>query len=331
MQWLRKILFPFSLLYALIVYIRNWCYDTSIFKSKSFKIPIICIGNLSVGGTGKTPMAAYILAALRANYKVALLSRGYKRKSKGFLLANSNTTVEDLGDEPYTLHTNFPDVPVAVSANRVEGIQKLTGLHPDLEAIVLDDAFQHRKVTPKMAILLTAYNDLYCDDWYLPTGNLRDHKNQAKRANVVVVTKCPENLSEEEQQNIAKKLKLTEHQHLFFTTIAYHDAVTNTKEAIPLNNLPNNVTLVTGIANPKPLVDFLKDQKLIFEHLQYPDHHFFTTKELETLKTKEFIVTTEKDFVRLNQLNNVYYLPIKTKFLAKEEAFKKLLIKTVKS
>lgn len=333
MQLLRKLLFPVSLLYACVVYVRNWCYDKGIFSTTKFTLPIICVGNLSVGGTGKTPMVEYIAKLLKNEVNLAILSRGYKRKSKGFIIANDNTTVEDLGDEPFQFFSKYPEVTVAVNANRVEGIKKLQVHNNAIDAIVLDDAFQHRKVKAGLYILLTTYNKLYSSDWYLPTGDLRDHKNQAKRAGIIVVTKCPENLSEEEQKQIEKKLKTEPNQQLYFTSITYSDKIFGKTETFKIDVLKDKkFTLVTGIANPKPLVKHLGGLGLSFEHMQFPDHHYFSSKELLALRKKEFIVTTEKDFMRLkNYLNNIVYLPIETTFLAKEEIFNANVLNYIKS
>ena len=207
MNLLRKILFPFAILYGLITSFRNFLFDKGILKSYSFDLPIIAVGNLSVGGTGKTPQIEYLIRLLSDNYKVATLSRGYKRKSEGFVLADKNANAEILGDEPFQFYQKFPNVQVAVDANRKNGIEQLLNQNEKPEIILLDDAFQHRKVKAGYYILLTAYNDLYADDYILPTGNLRESRSGAKRANIVIVTKCPANLSLDKQNTIKKKLK----------------------------------------------------------------------------------------------------------------------------
>ena len=201
MLLLRKIAFPISMVYALVVYLRNFLFDVGILKEISFKTKTICIGNLSVGGTGKTPMIEYLIEMLGNSYKVAVLSRGYRRKSKGFILATPKSTVEKLGDEPYQIYSKYPEIVLAVDGDRCNGISNLENTL-NLDVILLDDAFQHRKVRPHYSILLTAYDDLYINDWYLPTGNLRDAKKEAKRANIIVVTKCPNDLSENGQIKI---------------------------------------------------------------------------------------------------------------------------------
>ncbi len=303
------------MVYALVVHIRNYLYDVGFLKSRSFDIPVICIGNLSVGGTGKTPMIELLISLFQHSHSIAVLSRGYKRKSKGFLIGRAENTVEELGDEPFQIHSKFPKVLVAVDANRTRGILELKKRGtPDV--ILLDDAFQHRKVRPGYAILLTTYSNLYTDDWYLPTGNLRDAKKEAKRANAIVVTKCPSSLSQMEQDAIINRIKPTKNQRIFFSSLAYDLPVRDTK-AISWENLRNlRITLVTGIAYPEPLIRWLKNKGLVFEHLRFGDHHYFTENELALFKSKECILTTEKDYVRLTgKLENLYYVPVRHRFL----------------
>ena len=326
---LRKLAYPISLVYALVVYMRNFLYDVGIFKSKSFSTPTICIGNLSVGGTGKTPMVEFLISNLQNDAKVAVLSRGYKRKSKGFVLANQDSTVEDLGDEPFQIHSKFSQVIVAVDADRRNGISNLEKNHsPDF--IVLDDAFQHRKVKPTSSILLTTYSNLYVNDWYLPTGDLRDSKKEARRANFIVVTKCPPDLSKEDQKAIIDKLQVSKEQEVLFASIAYDNKIKGLNSAVNLEAFRNKkVVLITGIANPKPLVDFLNQKDISFEHLAYKDHHFFTPDELSLFNSKEIILTTEKDYVRLKgQVENLHYISIKHQFFNDGD---KVLIREMKS
>lgn len=316
MPLLRKILYPVSLIYALVVYIRNYLYDIGLFGSKTFKTPTICIGNLSVGGTGKTPMAEFLITLLKDSQKVALLSRGYRRQSKGFLLADKTSTVANLGDEPYQIFSKFPDIQVAVDTDRENGIRILQEqFSPDV--ILLDDAFQHRKVTYGTSILLTAYGSLYCDDRYLPTGNLRDSKREAKRADFIVVTKCTPTLPQKEQKRIIDKLRPEPHQQILFSSLAYDTMVKGTKNTLPLEFFKDKrLTLVTGIANPEPLVTYLKEGGFVFEHLRFKDHHAFTEKEIRLLRQKQHLITTEKDYVRLaEKVENIYYLPVKHQFL----------------
>ncbi|MGW9685566.1 tetraacyldisaccharide 4'-kinase [Flagellimonas sp. 2504JD1-5] len=314
LQLLRKIAFPFSLIYALVVFTRNFLYDIGFFRSKAYETPTICIGNLSVGGTGKTPMIEYLIRILEEG-NIAVLSRGYKRKSKGFVLAGPESTVEDLGDEPYQLHRKFPQITVAVDTDRQNGIEKLeTSIKP--EVILLDDAFQHRRVKPKFSILLTAYGNLFINDWYLPTGDLRDSKREVKRANLIVVTKCPIGLTDEEEVRISSKINPKPYQKVLFSTLAYAEKIKNNTEEIELMALEGKLfALVTGIASPKPLVDHLKKLGLQFEHFEYPDHHFFSDDEIQRFENFEMILTTEKDFVRLDgRVENLYYLEVSHSF-----------------
>ncbi|SHG99245.1 lipid-A-disaccharide kinase [Flagellimonas flava] len=310
LQLLRKIAFPFSLIYTLMVYLRNFLYDIGFFSSRSFNTPTVCIGNLSVGGTGKTPMIEYLVRLLKGN-KVAVLSRGYRRKSKGFLLAEPSSAVADLGDEPYQLYRKFPHLHVAVDADRRNGISQLQKLvEPDI--ILLDDAFQHRKVKSTYAILLTTYDKLYVDDWYLPTGNLRDSKRESRRADLIIVTKCPHQLSAKEKADIKLKLKPRKHQKLLFSHLEYGNLKSPEGTEGNLEQLKHReVALVTGIANPRPLVDYLKANGLVFKHHEHPDHHNFTEQQIKNLKRYEVVLTTEKDFVRLQgKLDNILYLEI---------------------
>lgn len=313
MKWLRKLLIPFSLIYGGVVTLRNKLYDWGWKESRSYPFPVIVVGNLSTGGTGKSPMVEYLLKFLKQNHSLASLSRGYKRKTTGFYELKGDETADLTGDEPLQFKTNLPGVTVAVDENRREGIAKLRDGNPKPEVIVLDDAYQHRKVSPGFSLLLTAYGDLYCDDLILPAGNLRETRAGAKRADYIVVTKCPEDLNESEKSSIEKRLQLQRRQKLFFSWITYADWVyfADAKEKLAALN---RFTLVTGIANPKPLITHLKQLDLKFKHLQFPDHHNFTAKEVETLAEEEVILTTEKDFMRLKEERSLKgklcYLPI---------------------
>lgn len=322
MKILRKLLFPFSLLYGLITALRNFCYDRGVFKSQSYAIPVICVGNLTTGGTGKSPMVAFLISFLKADYELAILSRGYKRKTKGYKEVLVTSKTEEVGDEPLQFKKNFPDVKVAVCADRREGISKLL---PNAEVIMLDDAFQHRKVKPNISILLTTFDSLYYKDCMLPTGNLREYASGAKRAHFIVVTKCPEGVAYATLQEIEYKLALKTHQKVYFSRISYDSKIYGISESLSLTYLKNKpFTLVTGIANASPLVDYLKNKGYNFEHLNFSDHHHFTDTEINKLKSKEIILTTEKDFVRLQpklQKFALYYLPIKTEILNQQESF----------
>jgi tetraacyldisaccharide 4'-kinase len=327
MELLRKIAFPISLLYAAVVYVRNRFFDLGIFPTRRFETPTICIGNLSVGGTGKTPMIEWILEQLSAHRSLAVLSRGYKRKTKGFVLVQSEHTAEEVGDEPLQIARKFPDCTVAVDANRQRGIARIEEeIGPQL--ILLDDAFQHRKVTARMNILLTTYQNPYTEDCYLPSGQLRDSKKEARRAHFILVTKCPLDISEITRAQIISRIDPLPHQEVLFCRLAYDLQLRGTSEPIALQTLRGQkVMVVTGIANPKPLLQFLASQGVITMHKQFPDHHFFTAKELAQFNAEPMIITTEKDFARMGKaVPKACYLPVKHLFLGdgKERILKAL-------
>ncbi|MGJ8759738.1 MAG: tetraacyldisaccharide 4'-kinase [Polaribacter sp.] len=332
MKFLRFLLFPFAIIYDVVTSIRNFFFEVGFFKQTSFKIPIIVVGNLSVGGTGKTPQIEYLIRLLKDGFKTAVLSRGYKRKTEGFVLLNSTHSAEDVGDEPLQYYKKFNTIDVAVDANRVAGITKLiTDNAP--EVILLDDAYQHRKVKGSFYILLTKYDDLFTDDFLLPTGNLRESRSGAKRADVILVTKCPVNLTESSKNSIKQKLKKF-HKKVFFTTISYDDQTAGS-DSILVNDLKDyDVLLITGIANPTPLLSFLTEKNVNFKHLKFPDHHHFTDNEIEIIKkeytnlksSKKLILTTEKDYVRLeNRVEVLSFLGIQTSFLEEQEVFNSIL------
>ncbi|NKI28037.1 tetraacyldisaccharide 4'-kinase [Arenibacter sp. 6A1] len=320
MQLLRKLLFPVSLVYAMVVYVRNYLYDIGVFNSSKFKVKTICVGNLSVGGTGKTPMIEFLVSRLKQSQKVAVLSRGYGRKSKGFVLAKPGVSVETLGDEPFQIFKNFPEIVLAVDADRRNGISILEKTK-EVDVVLLDDAYQHRKVSCDCYILLTAYSNLYVDDWYMPTGSLRDSKREARRANIIIVTKCPKDLNTAQQQLILKKLKPRDDQNVVFSYLDYSNDLKGDKDLMPLENVRGKkITLVTGIANPTPLVTYLTEKEVQLEHLAFRDHHFFSDKEIALMNTKEMVLTTEKDYVRLKgKVANLYYIGVTHKFLNKGE------------
>ena len=311
---MRFLLLPFAILYGLGVRLRHFLYDRGWLSSKRYPFPILCVGNLAVGGTGKTPMVEYLVRLL-GQEQVAILSRGYRRKTKGFVLADDSATAMTLGDEPYQYHRKFLRATVAVCESRQEGIERLLE-NPHFKYIILDDAFQHRKVQAGTNLLLTSYDKLYTQDFLLPVGSLRDIRSRARKAQIIIVTKCPE-LTQTEQEKIIQQLKPLPSQKVYFTSIAYSDRVYSHEDSQALKDfIATPFTLVTGIANPTPLVDFLEKQGASFEHLAYSDHHHFSNRELELLRQKGRILTTEKDYVRLEgALSTLYYLPIETQFL----------------
>ena len=328
----RVLFLPFALLYGFITIIRNFLYNKNILKSAEFNFPLICVGNLVVGGTGKSPMVEYLIELLKPHFKIATISRGYKRKTKGYALANQNATALEIGDEPMQFHIKFPDVSVAVGEERIVAIPQLLHDKPDTQAIILDDAFQHREVRAGFNILLTQCNDLYTKDFFIPTGNLRDQRSSAKRTDIIVVTKCPVNLSEEKRSEIKDELNVKDHQQIFFTAIEYglpYHIVTNEKRQLCKND---EVLLVCGIANPKPLKEYLSKQVETYYQLDYSDHYIFRIDDLKEIQKKfaainaeqKIIITTEKDAVRLlkftEQLREspLYVLPVRHKFLFDE-------------
>ena len=314
MKILRIILFPIVPIYYSVTWLRNRMYDSGFKSSKSYDLPVICVGNLSTGGTGKTPMIEYLIRLLQPTKHVATLSRGYKRVSSGYILADAKANADKIGDEPFQFYKKFKDdIVVAVDEDRQHGIDELLALQPTPEVILLDDAFQHRKVNSGLNIVLTAYNNLFYKDIVLPTGNLREPKQGVERAHIIVVTKCPKDLSDSEKEDIKKRIQPNPNQTVFFSTIDYSNSVQSWSSEMSLQELPH-FTLVTGIANAKPLVDFLHSKTLNFEHLEYGDHYSFRPKDIELLEKKSFIVTTEKDYVRLSEVESLreklYYLPI---------------------
>ena len=323
MKIIRILLFPIVPVYYMVTWLRNVLYDKGIKSSKSYDFPVICVGNLSTGGTGKTPMIEYLIRLLKDEKQIATLSRGYKRKTEGFVLADATANADSIGDEPFQFFSKFKDITVAVDADRQNGIAQLRNLENKPNVILLDDAYQHRKVNAGFNILLTAYTNLYYKDVVLPTGNLREPRFGAKRANIIVVTKCRSDITKAEKQKIVSKLKLQNHQQVFFSYVEYSETVISAHNELKLKTLPK-FTLVTGIANAKPLVDFLNKNGLQFNHIAYADHYNFKPSDIELLAHKTLILTTEKDYVRLsvneNLKDKLYYLPIQLQ-LDKPQAF----------
>lgn len=325
----RILLFPFALLYWGGIALRDLLFRKKVFTSTAFGLPVICVGNLSVGGTGKSPMVEYLVALLKDRYKVATLSRGYKRKTKGYALAHSQTTALEIGDEPMQFHLKFPDVPVAVGESRVEAVPQLLHDHPETQTIILDDAFQHRAIQAGLNILLTDHANLFTRDFYLPTGDLRDLKSGYKRAQLIVVTKCPPDMTQTEKEKIIREIAPLPGQSVFFASIAYGDTYHIKANRSSGLNEKKEVLLVTGIANPRPLKKLLEEQSKVYYLMQYPDHHIFTVDDLKDIRkrfdeieaTNKMILTTEKDAVRLVKFSDditdlpLYVLPVKHQFL----------------
>lgn len=309
-------------------------FDKNILRSSSFNFPIICVGNLAVGGTGKTPMIEYLVRLLDKDYKVATLSRGYKRKTKGFAIADENTTALDIGDEPMQIHEKFPGISVAVAEERVVGIPQLLQAEPQTQVILLDDALQHREVKAGLNILLTDYNNLYTRDFLMPAGDLRDGRGSSKRADIIVVTKCKPYLNEEERQKIIKEIDPLPTQKVLFTKIEYSSPYHLFSKEEKMMDQDCSVLLVCGIANPQPLKEVLNQYVSSYEILSYRDHHIFNTDDLNEIKkyfskmeaSNKIILTTEKDGVRLAKFKKemehlpIYVFPMAHKFLFEQES-----------
>jgi tetraacyldisaccharide 4'-kinase len=341
---IRILLFPFSLVYALIVTIRNWCFDKKILPSSSFNLPVICVGNLAAGGTGKSPMVELLIRMLKDEYAIAVLSRGYKRKTRGYALANASTTALDIGDEPMQFHSKFPGVAVAVGEERIVAIPQLLHDRPDTQAIVLDDAFQHRAVKAGLNILLTDCSNLFTRDWWLPSGDLRDAPSSYRRADVIVVTKCPETLPDDQRQAITVEIGPRPYQQVFFSTISYGIPYHITRETTTVIDEEVEVLLVTGIANPAPLKRWLNENSRTYYELAYGDHHIFSIDDLNAIThrfsaitaERKLILTTEKDAVRLIKFKQelegwpFYVVPITPVFLFGDEGrFAKVITKFI--
>lgn len=343
MNYLKRMLWPFSLLYGGVTQARNFLYDRELLHTHRFELPVIGVGNLTVGGTGKTPHVEYLLRLLQA-YKVATLSRGYKRQSKGFLLADTQSTAKSIGDEPYQYYRDFPGVTVAVSEDRVAGIAQLLQRVPETEVVVLDDAMQHRPVQPSLNLLITDYNRPFYRDFVLPAGLLREPRQGARRADAVIVSKCPQTLDLQEQALIRRKIGkyIVDGTPVFFSAFTYGEPV---QMGLP-ETLAKKVLLLTGIANAAPLKEYLLSQGYaIVQHLEYPDHYAYRPQDLQKLQqlllqseiAGAHILTTRKDAVKLagpeldpltKQLP-MFYIPIVVRFLQGQEAFNQLVLQHV--
>lgn len=332
----RWILVPFSVLFGVIIRLRHWLYDVGIKKSKKYQTPIICVGNIRVGGTGKTPATEYLIKLLKNAFSVAVISRGYGRKTRGFVLADSQSNAEIIGDEPFQYYRKFSsEIRVAVDENRQRAIDFFENQPQKTDVYLLDDAFQHRKITPKFSIILTPFNDLYTDDFLLPVGRLRDVRSRAKKANCIIVSKSPKNISPQEQQKILRKINPEKYQSVFFSYVEYSDNVYSTETQIALNQwIKSPFLLVTGIANPQPMIDFLNDLGANFRTKIFPDHHNFSVKEIQNLQKETRILTTEKDFTRLaNHIPSAFFLPIEMKIIGQEQEkiFQKQILKNIEN
>ena len=327
MNLLRKSLFPLSLLYDVVTRVRNTAFDKQWLRQSQFDVPTIVVGNLIAGGSGKTPMIAYLLHHFSDRFSLGVLSRGYKRKSSGFLIADATSSIESLGDEPFLLFQKFPKVQFAVCKNRPEGIRGLLEKSPQLDAIFLDDGFQHRQLKPSFQILLTTFEMPWFRDCVLPAGNLRESARGKKRADLVVVTKCPELLSKKEREDYSNKLALDPDQNLFFTSIQYDTNVYGASQMQLKSFVQSPFVLVTGIANAKPLTSYLDQLGAKYKHLEFGDHHSFSASDCQNILSLGLpVLTTEKDYVRLSPfLKEIHFLPISVFFLADEDRFKDII------
>ncbi len=341
---LRILLFPFSLILLLITNARNYLYDHGLKPSVKFELPVISVGNLTVGGTGKTPMIEHLIRILSNEFKIATLSRGYGRKSKGIRLASALESPLTLGDEPFQFYKKFGDrIIVAVGEERALAIPTILQEHPETDVVLLDDAFQHRRVSPSFNILLSDYNRPFYNDVLLPAGRLREGRQGAERADVVVVTKCPPEISDDEMIDIEKFIRRYVERPVFFTTIRYGNPLPFLNSN-PLARPTQTVILVSGIASPKPLEDYVKQNFTLLKHLRFKDHHAYVTSEVEAMASELrhnqelSILTTEKDRVKLEMvefyptINKLpfFYLPIEIDFLKDGKDFDEIVLNHVK-
>ena len=315
MRLLRILAFPIALIYGMVIYLRNALYDLGLLKSMEFQTKTVSVGNLSVGGTGKTPMIEWLISHLPESYKLAVVTRGYGRRSSVPILANPDHMSQEIGDEPKQLISKFPDLCLRVDSDRRRAVQWLeANVKPDI--ILLDDAHQHRRITPSLSVLLTTFDNLYTEDYFLPTGSLRDSGREARRAACIIITKCPDNMTPQQEQEVMRKIKPRKGQPVFFASLIYDEILSGATNRRIRELRDRPFTLVTGIAQPKPLIDYLKSEDLQFKHMVYADHHEFSDKEVEKFKKIEDLILTEKDFARLGQVvTNASYIRVKHKFL----------------
>lgn len=341
-----RFLLPLSWLYKAGVIVHNKMYDWGWKKTATFHLPVICVGNLSVGGTGKTPMVEYLLRLLSPQYKIATISRGYKRQTTGMLIANKNTTAAEIGDEPLQFYSKFPGTKVVVAEKRAEAINSVVQQFPSIDVIILDDAFQHRAVSAGLNILLTEYSNLFVDDFYLPAGQLRDLKSNYKKAQAIVVTKCPPNLTVLQKNQVIQKIGPQAYQQVFFTSIQYEQLYGVFHHAQKALHDVQNALVVTGIANPNPLLSYLKRHDISFSIISFPDHHRFSQNDIDTVKKtfesmkqqNKIIITTEKDAMRLREFKHslqefpVFAIPVAHRFLFDEgDDFNKMVFRFIQN
>ena len=325
MKMLTPLLFPAALIYGGITALRNYFFDWGILKSIKTKYKSIGVGNLSVGGTGKSVVVDYLITFFNHEQNLTVLSRGYKRRTRGVVVASKNCTYETIGDEPFQFYKKHNGIDVIVSERRIKAMQAIDQLKNQPDILLFDDVMQHRYVETDTLILTTCYNRPYFSDQHLPLGRLRESKSCASRAQIILVTKCPENLTNLQQKKILKEINPLSYQSVFFTKIDYSENVINREKNKPLDSLKFPFLLITGIDNPDPLVNFLEAKKLNFNHLKFSNHHLFSDSEIKNIKSKrskELILTTEKDYARLENYFSsdvLFYLPIKMSFFNRNE------------
>ena len=336
---MRLLLYLLSIIYGVCMNLRNALFDYNILKSKEHNIAIICIGNLSIGGSGKTPLTNYIAKMLCHKYKIAILSRGYGRKSSKFQYVELNSTISTVGDEPLQLKINNPNCIIAVNNNRNYGIKKILFDHPKTNVILLDDGFQHRRIKAGLNIIVTPFYKSFGKDNLLPLGTLREPTNGANRANIVLISKTPENATSMEKKELTEQLNLKAHQKTYFSSIIYHKYKSIQNNTQLKDERGYSITLVSGIAEPNPLVDHLKKDGKKVTLIKFPDHHNYTANDVKNIllihkkdkSSKKLILTTEKDATKLKQFSthfkeeNVYYVPIDIVINGKEMFEKQLL------
>lgn len=325
MNWKDILTAPLSTLYATGVWLRHLLYDEHVLHARTVNIPTICVGNLAVGGTGKTPHVEALIRMLAPDFRVAVLSRGYRRRTHGFVLADDTATERTIGDEAMQIYLKFPEVRVAVCENRVRGIQQLMKQCPDVEVVLLDDAFQHRRLQAGYNIILTPYDRLYKDDHMLPWGRLRDLKQRVLKANAVIVTNCPEDIQPIDKRVIDNHLRLPAYLQLYFSQLRYGQVM-----------LQGRPLVVTGIAHPQYLMEYVRRHFSGAELMAFPDHHRFSKKDQERILASshdfDFVLTTEKDLVRMHDTqlysqlaNRLQAIPIEVDFGNDTEAIAKQL------
>ena len=344
---LKKILlFPLAVIYGIITSFRNLLYDWKILTSKSFEVHTICVGNLAFGGTGKTPHVEYLISLLKHEFNLATLSRGYKRKTTGFICADEQSTALQIGDEPLQYKIKHPELNVCVDANRVNGIKKILEFAMPPKVIILDDAFQHRALNCELKIVVSEYSNLYINDCMLPAGSLRESKAGIHRADIIIISKTPDRTTAIEIRNVIKDLKPLAHQLLFFSWLKYGELIgfQNPQDTIDtLNDLFRyRIVVFTGIGNPSPMITYLKEYASDVKHIQFPDHHNFSINDISSIREEldaieggnKIVVTTEKDAMRLmgNDLQDIantlplYILPIEVDFKEKTQEFNETII-----